>query len=263
MIWHTNIDTQVCFIECSGELIYELLLLVFLILLHKRTMQSSVLLCQKWPVKSSPQGEQIYCANLFFTVMDINGITVDLIESEACIKRLCCPLQLHGYRGIAPLGLQVFIGTADERLLKPHAFYQVHRITGKTVTTPSMERMITGTKVLEIPLEPKNHMRVVWVGQRECTHSEYVVTSITTRFFFFFKSVTLTNQSPCTLTVFLHIISQSYWVVCTVTSIFIWVIEFECSLSAQPWWLCLLQDCHLFFFCVVAPNKFLLPQTEP
>ncbi|XP_070758883.1 nuclear factor of activated T-cells, cytoplasmic 2 [Enoplosus armatus] len=70
-------------------------------------------------------------------------------------------IQLRGYQGTAPLGLQVFIGTADERLLKPHAFYQVHRITGKTVTTPSMERMINGTKVLEIPLEPKNHMRVV------------------------------------------------------------------------------------------------------
>ncbi|XP_035009243.1 nuclear factor of activated T-cells, cytoplasmic 2 [Hippoglossus stenolepis] len=70
-------------------------------------------------------------------------------------------IQLCGYEGSAPLGLQVFIGTADERLLKPHAFYQVHRVTGKTVTTPSMERMISGTKVLEIPLEPKNHMRVV------------------------------------------------------------------------------------------------------
>ncbi|XP_074497353.1 nuclear factor of activated T-cells, cytoplasmic 2 [Sebastes fasciatus] len=70
-------------------------------------------------------------------------------------------VQLHGYQGTAPLGLQVFIGTADERILKPHAFYQVHRITGKTVTTPSMERMMNGTKVLEIPLEPKNHMRVV------------------------------------------------------------------------------------------------------
>uniref|UniRef100_UPI0037E7AA55 nuclear factor of activated T-cells, cytoplasmic 2-like n=1 Tax=Semicossyphus pulcher TaxID=241346 RepID=UPI0037E7AA55 len=69
-------------------------------------------------------------------------------------------IQLRGYQGTAPLGLQVFIGTADERLLKPHAFYQVHRITGKTVTTPSMERMINGIKVLEIPLEPKNHMRV-------------------------------------------------------------------------------------------------------
>ncbi|CAJ1050295.1 nuclear factor of activated T-cells%2C cytoplasmic 2 [Xyrichtys novacula] len=69
-------------------------------------------------------------------------------------------IQLCGYQGTAPLALQVFIGTADERLLKPHAFYQVHRITGKTVTTPSMERMINGTKVLEIPLEPKNHMRV-------------------------------------------------------------------------------------------------------
>ncbi|XP_061689565.1 nuclear factor of activated T-cells, cytoplasmic 2 isoform X1 [Syngnathoides biaculeatus] len=70
-------------------------------------------------------------------------------------------VQLHGYRGTAPLVLQVFIGTADERLLKPHAFYQAHRITGKTVTTPSSERMVNGTKVLEIPLEPKNNMRVV------------------------------------------------------------------------------------------------------
>ncbi|KAK2861825.1 hypothetical protein Q5P01_001358 [Channa striata] len=70
-------------------------------------------------------------------------------------------VQLRGYQGTAPLGLQVFIGTADERLLKPHAFYQVYRITGKTVTTPSIERMVGGTKVLEIPLEPKNHMKVV------------------------------------------------------------------------------------------------------
>ncbi|KAM3620744.1 uncharacterized protein V6R79_001375 [Siganus canaliculatus] len=70
-------------------------------------------------------------------------------------------VQLRGYQGTAPLGLQVFIGTADERLLKPHAFYQVHRITGKTVTTPSMERMMNGTKVLEIVLDPKSHMRVV------------------------------------------------------------------------------------------------------
>nr|XP_057910685.1 nuclear factor of activated T-cells, cytoplasmic 2 [Doryrhamphus excisus] len=70
-------------------------------------------------------------------------------------------VQLCGYQGTAPLGLQVFIGTADERLLKPHAFYQVHRITGKTVTTPSMERMVNGTKVLEIPLQPKNNMRAV------------------------------------------------------------------------------------------------------
>nr|XP_040059650.1 nuclear factor of activated T-cells, cytoplasmic 2-like isoform X2 [Gasterosteus aculeatus aculeatus] len=70
-------------------------------------------------------------------------------------------VQLRGYQGTAPLGLQVFIGTADERILKPHAFYQVHRITGKTVTTPSMERWMNGTKVLEIPLEPKNHMKVM------------------------------------------------------------------------------------------------------
>ncbi|XP_066528856.1 nuclear factor of activated T-cells, cytoplasmic 2 [Hoplias malabaricus] len=70
-------------------------------------------------------------------------------------------LQLHGYKGKEPLGLQIFIGTADERILKPHAFYQVHRITGKTVTTTSYEKMIHSTKVLEIPLEPKNNMKAI------------------------------------------------------------------------------------------------------
>ncbi|CAL8380775.1 unnamed protein product [Boreogadus saida] len=67
-------------------------------------------------------------------------------------------IQLVGFRGAGPLALQVFIGMADERVLKPHAFYQVHRITGKTVTTASLERMVNGTKVLEIALEPKNNM---------------------------------------------------------------------------------------------------------
>ncbi|KAG8131718.1 hypothetical protein E2320_009621, partial [Naja naja] len=66
---------------------------------------------------------------------------------------------LHGYVDHKPLGLQIFIGTADERILKPHAFYQVHRITGKTVTTTSFEKIIGNTKVLEIPLEPKNNMK--------------------------------------------------------------------------------------------------------
>ncbi|XP_063815044.1 nuclear factor of activated T-cells, cytoplasmic 2 isoform X2 [Pseudophryne corroboree] len=68
-------------------------------------------------------------------------------------------IQLHGYMENKPLGLQIFIGTADERILKPHAFYQVHRITGKTVTTTSYEKIIGNTKVLEIPLEPKSNMR--------------------------------------------------------------------------------------------------------
>nr|XP_020635179.1 nuclear factor of activated T-cells, cytoplasmic 2 isoform X6 [Pogona vitticeps] len=68
-------------------------------------------------------------------------------------------VQLHGYMDSKPLGLQIFIGTADERILKPHAFYQVHRITGKTVTTTSYEKIIGNTKVLEIPLEPKNNMK--------------------------------------------------------------------------------------------------------
>lgn len=71
------------------------------------------------------------------------------------------PLQLHGYMESEPLTLQLFIGTADDRLLRPHAFYQVHRITGKTVSTPSHEALHTNTKILEIPLLPENNMRAM------------------------------------------------------------------------------------------------------
>ncbi|XP_077313511.1 nuclear factor of activated T-cells, cytoplasmic 3 isoform X3 [Lithobates pipiens] len=56
------------------------------------------------------------------------------------------------------VNLQMFIGTADDRYLRPHAFYQVHRITGKTVATASQEIVIASTKVLEIPMLPENHM---------------------------------------------------------------------------------------------------------
>lgn len=71
------------------------------------------------------------------------------------------PSQLHGYMESEPLTLQLFIGTADDRLLRPHAFYQVHRITGKTVSTPSHEALHNNTKVLEIPLLPENNMRAM------------------------------------------------------------------------------------------------------
>ncbi|KAF0046367.1 hypothetical protein F2P81_002896 [Scophthalmus maximus] len=62
-----------------------------------------------------------------------------------------------------PLTLQLFIGTADDRLLRPHAFYQVHRITGKTVSTASHEVLQSNTKLLEIPLLPENNMRAMLV----------------------------------------------------------------------------------------------------
>ncbi|XP_027892033.1 nuclear factor of activated T-cells, cytoplasmic 1-like isoform X2 [Xiphophorus couchianus] len=70
-------------------------------------------------------------------------------------------VQLHGYMESEPLTLQLFIGTADDRLLRPHAFYQVHRITGKTVSTPSHEVLHNNTKVLEIPLLLENDMRAI------------------------------------------------------------------------------------------------------
>ncbi|XP_063307719.1 nuclear factor of activated T-cells, cytoplasmic 1 isoform X2 [Pelobates fuscus] len=70
-------------------------------------------------------------------------------------------VQLHGYLESEPLTVQLFIGTADDRLLRPHAFYQVHRITGKTVSTTSHETIISNTKVLEIPLLPENNMKAI------------------------------------------------------------------------------------------------------
>ncbi|XP_045299191.1 nuclear factor of activated T-cells, cytoplasmic 3 isoform X4 [Leopardus geoffroyi] len=66
-------------------------------------------------------------------------------------------VKLLGYNE-KPINLQMFIGTADDRYLRPHAFYQVHRITGKTVATASQEIIIASTKVLEIPLLPENNM---------------------------------------------------------------------------------------------------------
>ncbi|AWO97018.1 putative nuclear factor of activated T-cells cytoplasmic 1-like [Scophthalmus maximus] len=70
-------------------------------------------------------------------------------------------VQLYGYMESEPLTLQLFIGTADDRLLRPHAFYQVHRITGKTVSTASHEVLQSNTKLLEIPLLPENNMRAI------------------------------------------------------------------------------------------------------
>uniref|UniRef100_A0A674NE88 Nuclear factor of activated T cells 3 n=1 Tax=Takifugu rubripes TaxID=31033 RepID=A0A674NE88_TAKRU len=66
-------------------------------------------------------------------------------------------VKLIGYNE-KPVNLQMFIGTADDRYLRPHAFYQVHRITGKTVATASQEILVSCTKVLEIPLLPENNM---------------------------------------------------------------------------------------------------------
>ncbi|XP_043945070.1 nuclear factor of activated T-cells, cytoplasmic 4 [Protopterus annectens] len=66
-------------------------------------------------------------------------------------------VKLLGYNE-KPLTLQMFIGTADERNLRPHAFYQVHRITGKMVATTSYEAIVSGTKILEITLQPESNM---------------------------------------------------------------------------------------------------------
>ncbi|XP_017292388.1 nuclear factor of activated T-cells, cytoplasmic 3 isoform X2 [Kryptolebias marmoratus] len=68
-------------------------------------------------------------------------------------------IRLNGYSE-RPLSLLLFIGTADDRVLRPHSFYQVHRVTGKTVTTICQEKVMGCTKILDVPLLPENNMSV-------------------------------------------------------------------------------------------------------
>ncbi|TRY98928.1 hypothetical protein DNTS_016985 [Danionella cerebrum] len=67
-------------------------------------------------------------------------------------------VKLTGYSERQPLSLQVFVGTADDRSVRPHPFYQIHRVTGKMVGTASQESIQAGTKLLDIPLNPDNNM---------------------------------------------------------------------------------------------------------
>lgn len=67
-------------------------------------------------------------------------------------------VKLTGYTERQPLSLQVFVGTADDRSIRPHPFYQIHRVTGKMVGTASQESIQAGTKLLDIPLNPENNM---------------------------------------------------------------------------------------------------------
>lgn len=102
---------------------------------------------------------QVQSLNLLFNLYDCVIVFIAVL-SECLLKTsVCSPLfqQLVGYSE-KPVNLQMFIGTADDRYLRPHAFYQVHRITGKTVATASQEIIIASTKVLEIPLLPENNM---------------------------------------------------------------------------------------------------------
>ncbi|KAA8587766.1 hypothetical protein FQN60_016628 [Etheostoma spectabile] len=73
-------------------------------------------------------------------------------ETEGSRGALC------GYTERKPLSLQVFVGTADDRSIRPHPFYQIHRVTGKMVGTSSHESVQAGTKLLDIPLNPENNM---------------------------------------------------------------------------------------------------------
>ncbi|KAG9328385.1 hypothetical protein JZ751_014397 [Albula glossodonta] len=70
-------------------------------------------------------------------------------------------VKLLGYAERQPLSLQVFVGTADDRSIRPHPFYQIHRVTGKMVGTASQESVQAGTKVLDIPLNPETNMTAI------------------------------------------------------------------------------------------------------
>ncbi|XP_067109434.1 nuclear factor of activated T-cells, cytoplasmic 4 isoform X1 [Osmerus mordax] len=67
-------------------------------------------------------------------------------------------VKLTGYTERQPLSLQVFVGTADDRSIRPHPFYQIHRVTGKMVGTASQESIQAGTKILDIPLNQETNM---------------------------------------------------------------------------------------------------------
>uniref|UniRef100_A0A3P8X2L2 Nuclear factor of activated T cells 4 n=1 Tax=Cynoglossus semilaevis TaxID=244447 RepID=A0A3P8X2L2_CYNSE len=69
-------------------------------------------------------------------------------------------VKLSGYTDRKPLSLQVFVGTADDRSIRPHPFYQIH-VTGKMVGTASHESVQAGTKLLDIPLNPENNMTAI------------------------------------------------------------------------------------------------------
>lgn len=60
---------------------------------------------------------------------------IKMILDFVQVKQCCCSardddhvsLQLCGYTERKPLSLQVFVGTADDRSIRPHPFYQIHR----------------------------------------------------------------------------------------------------------------------------------------
>lgn len=65
-------------------------------------------------------------------------------------------VKLIGYN--QPAVLQIFIG-CDQGKVQPHLFYQACKVTGKNCT-PCVERVIDGTYVIEIQLDPANDMTV-------------------------------------------------------------------------------------------------------
>lgn len=62
---------------------------------------------------------------LSFIKMVLDFVQVKLAAQH--MMMMCPSLQLCGYTERKPLSLQVFVGTADDRSIRPHPFYQIHR----------------------------------------------------------------------------------------------------------------------------------------
>lgn len=73
-------------------------------------------------VKAAPTGHPVVKVTATIPLKECDGAAAGF-----CVLTLCLSMQLCGYTERKPLSLQVFVGTADDRSIRPHPFYQIHR----------------------------------------------------------------------------------------------------------------------------------------
>lgn len=84
-------------------------------------------------VKVKPKPAVAFSFVLVFLILEQSPRT--RVVAHCCWARhslissltLCLSVQLCGYTERKPLSLQVYVGTADDRSIRPHPFYQIHR----------------------------------------------------------------------------------------------------------------------------------------
>lgn len=79
-------------------------------------------------VKAAPTGHPVVKVqgSLLFIKMIRRNLLL-LVQLCDVGHVMCLSVQLCGYTERKPLSLQVFVGTADDRSIRPHPFYQIHR----------------------------------------------------------------------------------------------------------------------------------------